>query len=62
MIELPPLSLQSGPAISGQGGNYGGSSATGEFVIEKRRSWSELVPLALAVGVVGVMAWKMARR
>lgn len=60
---IPPLSLSSGPAISGGGAYQGGTGATGDFTYYGRQGPMEKIvqnaPLIVAAGVV---AWLMFKK
>ena len=62
MEGLPPLSLSSGPAISGGGAYYGGVPSTGAFIYNGRRTMTETIaanlPLVLIVGAALWLAYR----
>lgn len=58
-LELPPLSLSTGPAISGGGTNASGPAQTGEFVFNRRARWQDRLALAVPVLVLGGVLWML---
>jgi len=60
---IPPLSLSSGPAISGGGAFYGGTGQTGVFTYYGRKGPIEQITsnLPLLIGA-GVVAWLIFNR
>lgn len=59
-VTLPPLSLSTGPAISG-GPTSSGAVETGDFIVNTER-WQERLVVALPVIGLGVAALWFLRR
>lgn len=55
-VTLPPVSLSSGPALSG-GPTTSGDASTGDFVINRGATLSDKIAFAVPVLVLGALLW-----
>jgi hypothetical protein len=60
-MELPPLQLSSGPAVSEAGGSTG-AGFTGDFFFKRDPAWVDLAKSALPVVAVLGAVWWLTRR